>query len=127
MPRTAGGSEAYPLGYARFDENRLQLAGEWAANVVDLNTHSGALRPDLAHWVEASPNGLMYKSLCPEYLVTPQEISNWWPAALVPPPVSNIIDDDAVTKYLGKSKDQSLTDKWRTTKDRFNCLRLSPN
>jgi len=33
-----------PGAYARFDENRLQLAGEWAANVVDLNTQNGALR-----------------------------------------------------------------------------------
>jgi hypothetical protein len=114
-----------PGAYSRFDENRLHLAGEWGANVVDLNVHTGALRPDLAHWVEASPDGLMRKSLCPEYVVTPQKVGNWWPAALVPPPVSNIIDDDAVTKYLGKSKDQSLTDKWRTTKDRLLTERFA--
>lgn len=114
-----------PGAYARFDENRLQLAGEWAANVVDLNVSSGALRSDLAHWVEASPDGLMRKSLCPEYVVTPQQIGTWWPAALVPPPVTNIIDDDVVTKYLGKSKDQSLANKWRITKGRLLTERFA--
>jgi hypothetical protein len=114
-----------PGAYSRFDENRLQLAGEWAANVVDLNLHTGALRPDLAHWVEASPDGLMHKSLCPEYVVTPQDIDIWWPAALVPLPVSNIIDDDAVTKYLSKRKDPSLANKWHTTKARLLTERFS--
>jgi hypothetical protein len=108
-----------PGAYARFDENRLQLAGEWAANVVDLKTYSGALRPDLAHWVEASPDGLTRKSMCPEYVVTPHSIESWWPAALVPPPVSHITDDDAVTKYLSKKKDQTLASRWVITKDRL--------
>lgn len=104
---------------SRFYENRLQLAGEWAAKLVDLNTHSGALRPDLAHWVEASPEGLMRKSLCSEYVVTPQRLDVRWPAVPVPPPVNNIIDDDAVPKNLGKTEDHSLGDKWRTTKERL--------
>jgi hypothetical protein len=114
-----------PGAYARFDENRLDLAGEWAANVVDLNVRGGAVRTDLAHWVEASPDGLTRKSLCPEYVVTPQKLGVWWPAALVPPPVTNIIDDDAVTKFLSKSKDQSLAERWRTTKERLLTERFA--
>jgi hypothetical protein len=114
-----------PGAYARFDENRLDLAGEWAANVVDLNVLGGAVRTDLAHWVEASPDGLTRKSLCPEYVVTPQKLGVWWPAALVPPPVTNIIDDDAVTKFLSKSKDQSLAERWRTTKERLLTERFA--
>lgn len=115
-----------PGAYSRFDENRLQLAGEWAANVVDLNSHSTALRRDLAHWVDgATPEGLMRKSLCPEYVVTPKCLGVWWPAALVPPPVHNIIDDDAVIKYLGKTKDHSLATKWNNTKDRLLKDRFS--
>ncbi len=114
-----------PNAYARFDENRLELAGEWAANVVDLNVFGGAVRPDLAHWVEANPDSLTRKSLCPEYLVTPQKLSVWWPATLVPPPVTNIIDDEAVTKFLSKSKDQSLADRWLTTKGRLLTERFA--
>ena len=114
-----------PGAYARFDESRRELAGEWAANVVDLNVFGGAVRPDLAHWVEASPDGLTRKSLCPEYVVTPRNLGVWWPAALVPPPVKNIIDDDAVTKFLSKSKDQSLADRWRTTKERLLSERFA--
>lgn len=108
-----------PDAYARFDENRLFLAGEWVANVVDLDMRYRAVRPDLAHWVEASPDSLTRKSLCPEYVVTPQKLSVWWPAALVPPPVTNIIDDEAVTKFLSKSKDHSLANKWQITKERL--------
>ena len=114
-----------PGAYARFDENRLQLAGEWTANVLDLSKPGSAGRSDLAHWVEACPEGLLRNSLCPEYVVTPRKLSTWWPSALVPPPVHNIIDDDAVTKFLGKSKDQSLAGKWRTTKDRLLTERFA--
>lgn len=114
-----------PGAYARFDENRLQLAGEWAANVVDLSIHGSASRSDLAHWVEVSPEGLTRKSMCPEYVVSPREIGIWWSAALIPPPINNIIDDDVLTKYLGKSNDQSLANKWRTTKDRLINTRFS--
>jgi hypothetical protein len=114
-----------PGAYARFDEDRLDLAGEWSANVVDLNVLGGAVRTDLAHWVEASPDGLMRKSLCPEYVVTPQKLDVWWPAALVPPPVTNIIDDDALTKILSKSKDQSLAERWLTTKQRLLTARFA--
>ena len=108
-----------PDAYARFDENRLQLAGEWAANVVDLNIHSSARRVDLAHWVEVSPEGLTRKSMCPEYVVTPARLDAWWPAVRVPPPVQKIIDDAAVTKVFSKSKDTSLAEKWGVTKDKL--------
>jgi hypothetical protein len=57
--------------------------------------------------------------------VTPQKLGVWWPAALVPPPVTNIIDDDAVTKFLSKSKDQSLAERWRTTKERLLTERFA--
>jgi len=108
-----------PGAYARFDENRLQLAGEWAANVVDLNMHSSAGRMDLAHWVEASPEGLTRKSMCPEYVVTPARLDAWWPAARVPPPINAITDDAALTKVFTKSKDASLAGKWAVTKDKL--------
>lgn len=110
-----------PGAYARFDDDRLQLAAEWASQTLDV---SGP-RHDLAHWVEASPSGLMLKSLCPEYVVRPAKLDVWWPAALVPPPVFAITDDDTVTRYLGKRKDQSLAGKWATTKSRLLTERFA--
>ena len=106
-----------PGAYARFDERRLQLAGEWAANVVD--QQRAAARPDLAHWVEASPRDLIGRSMCPEYVVKPARLDTWWPAALVPPPVEQIVDDEAVIKFFRKSKDQQLAVKWQLTKGRL--------
>lgn len=114
-----------PGAYARFDEPRLELAGEWAANVLDLNIREYARRPDLAHWVEASPDGLTRRSMCPEYVVSPARLSAWWPAALVPPAVNEIIDGDAVLKYFSKSKDTALAEKWSVTKARLVADRFS--
>lgn len=58
-----------PAAYARFDEPKLMLAAEWAANVVDGAISSGATRDDLAQWVEAFPKSFLRPSLCPEHVV----------------------------------------------------------
>jgi len=110
-----------PGAYARFDDERLQLAAEWASQALEL----GRPRHDLAHWVEASPPGLLHKSLCPEYVVRPAKLAVWWPAALVPPPVLKLIDDEAVTKYLGKKKDRSLENQWLNTKEKLLANRFA--
>ena len=110
-----------PGEYARFDDDRMQLAAEWASQALDV----AGPRYDLAHWVEASPAGLMHKSLCPEYMVSPAKLGTWWPAAYIPLPLTSITDDDAVTKYLGKIKDRSLANKWQTTKERLLANRFA--
>lgn len=111
-----------PEAYARFDEPRLALAAEWAANVVDLVKQPYALRNDLAPWVEATPSDLLRPALCPEYIVTPTNLQTWLPPALVLPPVAVVVDGDEVLKRLSK-KYQNLRDRWEKTKAKLveNC------
>ena len=112
-----------PDAYARFDEPRLNLAAEWATNVVDLVKFPVVLRHDLAHWVEATPSDLLRPALCPEYVVTPLNLQTWLPSALVTPPVSCIVDSDEVLKRLNK-KYQNLRDRWARTKEKLIENRL---
>ena len=111
-----------PGAYARFDEDRMLLAAEWASQAIDVANP----RYDLAHWVEASPAGLMRKSLCPEYVVEPANLGVWWPAIYVPAPLTSISDDDELTKYLSKIKDRSLANQWKTTKEKLLANRYMP-
>ncbi len=113
-----------PDAYARFDEPRLELAAEWAANVVDLDKQPHAARTDLAHWVEATPQGLLRASLCPEYFVIPANLQTWLPPSLVLPPVMSIADGDEVLKRLTK-KYQNLKERWEKTKEKLIENRLS--
>ena len=112
-----------PNAYARFDEPRLQLAAEWAANVVNGNPPGCPGRHDLSHWVEATPPGLMRRSLCPEYVVYPTRLSSWCPPALVLPPVSRIDDGADVVKVLS-SRFIHLRAQWDKTKEKLLENRL---
>ena len=112
-----------PNAYARFDEPRLQLAAEWAANVLSGLPPGCPGRHDLSHWVEATPPGLMRRSLCPEYVVYPTKLSSWCPPALVLPPVSQIDDGADVVKVLG-SRLIHLRAQWDKTKEKLLENRL---
>lgn len=116
-----------PDAYARFDEPRLQLAAEWAANVVDLDASPFAQRADLAHWVETAPLSLMRASLCPEYIVHPANWQAWLSPALVLPPVVAVTDGEKVVKRL--SKNVTLKNRWESTKEKLieNRLRAGLN
>ena len=60
-----------PGAYARFDEDKYELAGELAANLIDLNLNKSARRMDQAHWVSQLPPFLFKKiKYCPEYLIS---------------------------------------------------------
>jgi hypothetical protein len=112
-----------PNAYARFLEPRLDLASEWAATVVDLKPPRTAFRRDLAHWVEATPTGLLRPSLCPEYVIYPRDLSNWISPALVLPPVNSVQDGDDVTKIL-RGRLAHLQSKWNQTKTKLLENRL---
>ena len=112
-----------PNAYARFQEPRLDLAAEWAGTVVDLKSPGTFFRPDLAHWVEATPSGLLRASLCPEYVIYPHKLSSWVSPALVLPPVNTVQDGDDVVKLL-QGRLAHLQTKWRQTKTKLLENRL---
>jgi hypothetical protein len=112
-----------PNAYARFDEPRLSLAAEWAGTVVDLKPPGSAFRSDLAHWVEATPSGLLRASLCPEYVIYPHNFSSWVSPALVLPPVNQVNDGDDVVKLL-EGRLTHLKSKWKQTKTKLIENRL---
>lgn len=112
-----------PNAYARFLEQRLDLAAEWAGTVVDLKPPGTSFRNDLAHWVEATPSGLLRASLCPEYVIYPQKLSNWVSPALVLPPVNVVNDGQDVVKLL-QGRLAHLQTKWTQTKTKLLENRL---
>lgn len=104
-----------PGAYARFSERRLDLNGEWLANTLELRPPGSSPRLDIAHWVDASPKDLLRSSLCPQYVVYPNKLSDWLDPALVLPPVSSIAESDEVQKRLS-GKYRNLGAKWDGTK-----------
>ena len=113
-----------PGAYARFLEPNAVLQGEWIANVLDLKPPYCKPRTDIAKWVDAVPNELLRKSLCPEYIIDPKKIKHWLSPALVLPPVKLISDERPVTKVL-KGKYRNLEKKWQNTKKKLIENRLS--
>jgi hypothetical protein len=107
-----------PNAYARFSENRISLASEWAGIVVDQGHPLHARREDLSHWVEAFPKSFLRSSLCPEYVVYPSNLSRWISPAYILPPVREIKDDDKITKLLSGRFIQ-LKDSWESTKSKL--------
>ena len=112
-----------PNAYSRFHEPRLDLAAEWAGTVVDLKLPGTAFRSDLAHWIEATPLGLLRASLCPEYVIYPHKLSSWVSPALVLPPVHVVNDGDDVVKLL-QGRLTHLQSKWKKTKTKLLENRL---
>jgi hypothetical protein len=112
-----------PNAYARFDEPRIQLAAEWAGTVVGQTPPRTTLRLDLAHWVEASPMGLLRPSLCPEYVIYPARLTRWLDPALVLPPVMNIQEGEEVIKVL-EGRLAHLRTQWDSTKAKLLENRL---
>lgn len=121
-----------PNAYARFDEPKQFLAGEWLANTIDLMPPYSQPRFDIAHWVGNVPKDFLRRSLCPEYVICPQNLNSWIDPAWVPPPVTTINDAPKVIKKLLDPKESLLAKKWAITKpklieDRFsNGLGFKP-
>jgi len=113
-----------PNAYSRFNEPRLELAAEWAGCVVDQKPPGQILRDDLCHWVESTPPGLLRNSLCPEYVVYPQDLSRWVPPALVLPPVKSVEDGEEILKMF-KRRFRHLQSKWEHTKAKLLENRLN--
>jgi hypothetical protein len=107
-----------PGAYARFNERRIALNGEWLANTLDFKSPGSLPRLDVAQWVDASPKDLLRTSLCPQYVVYPAKISDWLDPALVLPPVSTIVENDDVQKRLS-GKYRNLEGKWNGTKSKL--------
>jgi hypothetical protein len=104
-----------PSAYARFDERRPNLAGEWASTVVDLKPPGTGVRRDLAAWVEATPLDYLRPNLCPEYVVRAPRLSRWISPVFLTPPVNTIVDGDDVKKALSGRYIQ-LREPWEETK-----------
>jgi hypothetical protein len=112
-----------PNAYARFQEPRLELAAEWAGTMVDQKPPGMTFRNDLSHWVEATPSGLLRSSLCPEYVVYPEDLSRWFSPTLVVPPVTYVQDGENVVKAL-QGRFAHLHSKWKKTKAKLLENRL---
>lgn len=107
-----------PGAYARFSEQRLDLNGEWLANTLELKPPGSYPRTDVAQWVDALPADLLRPSLCPQYVIYPTNISDWFDPALVLPPVSAITEGEEVHKRLA-GKYRNLEPKWKNTKSKL--------
>lgn len=107
-----------PNAYSRFDENRVELAAEWASVVVDGLPPLTGRRHDLAQWVEAVPKAYLRASLCPEYVVLPANLEHWISPALRLPPVRVIQDAAHVVKLLA-GRFASYRADWENTKQKL--------
>jgi len=103
-----------PGAYTRFDENKTELAGELAANLLDLNLSRMARREDQAFWVGHVPEELLRSSLCPEYFVQPakNDLTTWISPTWKLPEVRNVIESQKFSKML----DPSWKKGWENTK-----------
>jgi len=117
-----------PGAYARFDEKKLELASELAANLIDFNVSSMARRDDQAFWVGSLPKELLRSSLCPEYFVRPTSLTAWINPAWKLPEILNITETEAFSNKLEK-KYPSLKERWNETKRKLieNSSRPSLN
>jgi hypothetical protein len=107
-----------PGAYARFDESKFELAGELAANFLDMNFSSMARREDQALWVGNVPDELLRRSLCPEYFVRPSLLTAWINPSWKLPEVSKIIEAPSLSSQL-TSKYVSLKRSWEDTKSKL--------
>jgi hypothetical protein len=107
-----------PGAYARFNESRLDLNGEWLANTLDLRAPGTSPRLDIAHWVDLSPKDLLRPSLCPQYVVYPSKITDWLDPTVKLPPVIRISDSKEVQKRLSR-KYKNFKVKWGNTKSKL--------
>ena len=118
-----------PNAYARFGEPLLELAGEWAANVVDQNPPGCSPRRDLAHWVNSTPSKFQPYSAVPEYEIWQTHGGSVFPSVWAFPPIYQI-DEAPIAATLHRSP--QIAAKWQATKqklfnDRFgNGLDFKP-
>ena len=108
-----------PNAYARFEEPKQVLSGEWLACAVDLMPPYSPPRVDIISWVGTIPKDLLRPALCPEHVIYPQKLSSWIDPAWVPPPVTTITESPKVIKKLQDPKESMLAKKWATTKPRL--------
>lgn len=104
-----------PGAYARFDERKVELAGELAANLIDLNLSRMARREDQALWVGNVPGEFLRRSLCPEYFVRPSLLTAWINPAWKLPEVRSVTEAESFSSSLA-SKYASLKERWDDTK-----------
>lgn len=107
-----------PGAYARFEEDRLALCSELAANLLDLDVSRGARRDDQRLWVGKVPEELLLRSLCPEYVVRPARLTTWIKELWKLPTVSSVTESPTFLKLLA-SKYASLRDRWERTKEKL--------
>lgn len=114
-----------PNAYSRFLEPIADLTGEWIANVVDAQPPKCPPRYDLAPWLQSTPKEFMRRSLCPEWVIYPHKLSNWIDPACITPPVTEIADDDKVSKVLARAL-RSLQQPWENTKNKLRSNKDLP-
>jgi hypothetical protein len=113
-----------PNAYSRFEEDKLDLAAEWAGVMVDHQAPLTSRRDDLAAWIESVPKTFMRASLCPEYFVIPANLAIWIAPASRISPVSSVLDGPDVVKSLS-GRFSGLRDAWEETKKKLLQDRLS--
>jgi hypothetical protein len=113
-----------PNAYSRFEEDRLDLAAEWASVMIDHQPPLTSRRDDLAPWVEATPKSFTRATLCPEYFVIPANIDRWITPASRISPVSLVKDGPVVSKLL-EGRFSGLRAAWEDTKTKLTQNRLA--
>lgn len=108
-----------PNAYARFQEPKLELASEWAATVVEQQQVGTSIDSDFKHWVCATPDHLMNKSLCPEWYVDVADISKWISPAFRLPIVTSVVDSEDTQRIFRKKRFAGYRKKWEETKKRL--------
>ena len=89
-----------PNAYARFDEPLLDLQSDYAYSLID-RLFSSLLKPHpIARWVVSIPRSLLYRSLCPEYVIRAANLGKWIPSVFGFPPVRAIDDSETVVEKL---------------------------
>lgn len=114
-----------PGAYSRFLEPLESLTGEWSANVIDGLGPKCPPRLEFSHWVTETPKHYLRRSLCPEYVVFPDALSDWIDPAWGLQPINHIQESETLSKLLSK-KLRHLRGDWEKTKSKLMADKTLP-
>lgn len=111
-----------PGAYSRFDESKLALQAEFAADLLDKISGDDFSYRSVAPFFVSLPQDLTRRSLCPEYVIRTYDRYSWIPSKFGFPTVLEVIDSKTVEKNL-RGKYRSLVKTWE---DRKKLLMQDP-